>query len=165
VGVVHRRRTEESAVTDEPATNDGGPGEELPALEDVDYLLQTIVWATNQPPGTDRTGITLYVSGSVISGQLISRRAFYDGMADEIDEAVRRDTGNEASAFGTMFRDLGREQDEAPDLGSTRTAFLHLAEARVFASAGPPIPTNRGVFWRGRLSSIDGWNIGFLGVA
>jgi hypothetical protein len=41
------------------------------------------------------------------------------------------------------------------------THFLHLREARVFASNGTALPGS-GMHWRGRLSAVSGWSFGLL---
>jgi hypothetical protein len=40
--------------------------------------------------------------------------------------------------------------------------YIHLKDAH-FVNGNDVIPTNHGVLWRGLLSTISGFNIGYLG--
>lgn len=132
-------------------------------LGEPDLLLSTLVGIVNQTP--DATlGVTLFVHGAVVSGQIVGGAEFFEGLAEECDAAVRRDTGEEAGpdTLAGYFRDCGRRWygDEA-DLDAMAITYIHLRDARVIQSNLSQVPTP-GTWWRGRLTSVDGWIFGSL---
>jgi hypothetical protein len=136
--------------------NETRPHEEA----DSDWLLSVFVEAVNHGAGS--MTVTLWVSGALVSGTLVAATEYLDGIADSFDEA----TGD--ATLGDIFRkqgdamreDLATEGEDAP-----RPWFIHLKGARTFAPGGPPIPANRGVWWRGRLDAVDAWYLGLLSPA
>jgi len=67
-----------------------------------------------------------------------------------------------------VFREqaaAAREETDNGDESLEPVRFIHLMNARTLAPGGSPIPANRGVWWRGRLDSVDGWCFGELSTA
>ncbi|MBP0716154.1 hypothetical protein J8I33_22850 [Burkholderia sp. AcTa6-5] len=52
------------------------------------------------------------------------------------------------------------ENDEPNDLPPPQ--YIHIKGARFFSNSGNPIPGNGGVWWRGRISEVDGFCLGEL---
>jgi hypothetical protein len=53
---------------------------------------------------------------------------------------------------------------ENDDDANRVTAFIHLQDAHFVAPGQRPTRESRGVWWRGRLTAVDGWNWGVLTV-
>jgi hypothetical protein len=86
--------------------------------------------------------IILNVHGMIVSGELVSYKTYVDGF-------VRQKTD--------------QEQDEMSVVSEDRN-YIHLRNVKFYLSAGNPIPAieNKEIFWRGKLSSIDGFSIAKL---
>lgn len=104
-------------------------------------------------------GVTLTVGGSVVTGNLCSGKDYIEHIRDSIVGS----SGDDLEAFlEPYFKDRLAIYDEQP--GVIRIAYVHLRDAKIFNGGQRSIPTNRGVFWRGRLDAIDGWCIGTITV-
>ncbi len=86
--------------------------------------------------------IILNVHGMIVSGELVSYKTYVDGF-------IQPKTDN--------------EQDETA-VESEDRSYIHLRNVKFYLSAGNPIPANdsKEIFWRGKLSSIDGFSLAKL---
>ncbi len=86
--------------------------------------------------------IILNVHGMIVSGELVSYKTYVDGF-------VKPKTDD--------------EQDETAVESEDRN-YIHLRNVKFYLSAGNPIPANdsKEIFWRGKLSSIDGFSLAKL---
>ncbi len=147
--------------------NDHDPGDSPSfaapeAVEEIhaapDPLLAILVEAANKFDAD--IGLTLYVSGTVISGILVSGKRFFELMADWLTaEGAQGLADSLARPIAEMFSTPSTEPgDEEPaDLSAV---YIHLREARVFASGSDkPLPET---LWRGRLSHVSGWSLGTM---
>lgn len=107
-------------------------------------------------------GLTLHVSGVVVSGVMISPAAFFDHLADWVAERGAGEFGESlARPMAQMFRD-GAADQQADDDAPIPVNFIHLRHGQVFAPGlAEPLPPAP---WRGRLSHVSGWSIGNLAV-
>jgi hypothetical protein len=125
-----------------------------------DPLLTILVRAADKFEA--EIGLTLYVSGIVVSGTLVSGRRFFGEMAELLaSEGVSGWAEIFARTAGELFPERGTEPgDEEPtDLSAV---YIHLREARVFTSGNDrPLPET---LWRGRLSHVSGWSLGTMRV-
>jgi hypothetical protein len=125
-----------------------------------DEILQTLVDLTNTSKFT--LGISLNIGAFLVSGNLISGRAYFDGVASEMANVYKDHPGaSDAmrkffSEFGDVYNNVGEDENRKLPV------YLHLSDARFFHNAGQPFPGNRGVFWRGRISCVSGFFIGTL---
>lgn len=126
-----------------------------------DQTLAIIVDAVNKTENV-AIPITLYASGLIISGMLISSGEFYDRLGQSFRD---NDSAEFAENFADFMARLVREQanqetEEGLPQQLTNPICIHLREAQVFtSSAEMPFP---GTLWRGRLSTISGWSFGQL---
>ncbi|WP_336354732.1 gas vesicle accessory protein GvpU [Pseudomonas granadensis] len=121
----------------------------------VDQLLQWLVDHTNNNPD-NRHVITLTVGGNLISGTLISVNAYLDLWAEELSGHFTKDGGAD-----DLMRDTVLQWKTKPDInpGDLPPAqFVHLEGCEVYTSSGAPI-LEGGVLWRGKISSVDGFNL------
>jgi hypothetical protein len=105
--------------------------------------------------------LTLYVSGTVISGTLVSGRRFFELMGDWLAAEGAQDLADSiARPIAEMFSgpDAEPPDEEQGELGFSD--FIHLRAAQVFTSGSDrPLPET---LWRGRLSHVSGWSLGTM---
>jgi hypothetical protein len=100
--------------------------------------------------------ITLNVGGLLVSGELISSKAYINefmggALRDKIKSVLR-----EHDEFRREVENAPKGEDDS----------IHLRDARFLVPGQPPIPgVGNGVLWRGRLDSVEGFFLGMLGVA
>ena len=133
---------------------------ELDHEEDREWLLSLFVRIANAGKGS--FGMTLWVGGAVVSGTLIGAAEFYDGIAEDFDQAVKEGSIGDAfrNVSASVRDDFSKEEDPVETMPPP--AFIHFKNARTYSPGGRPIPENRGVWWRGRLDSVDAWCFGEL---
>lgn len=136
-----------------------------------DWYLQALVRIVN---GSEiEFPITLFVNGSLVSGQLVSgHRYFGDGLGTALKQFFNNDESEgtkSAIKHLTAAKDVYLE-DKSKEVATKEgeevpykrpPQFIHLREARVFVAGQKPIP-EEGSWWRGRLSSVDGFHFGSL---
>lgn len=125
---------------------------------DRDWLLQHLVTHTNTSEGFTQP-ITLWVSGGMISGVLVSGREYFDAYTEQF---VTSFTPEAAQGTRKTLRAIGSryyEEDSNPVAGNA--VYIHLIKAQ-FWTPGGSIPTAKGsgMVWRGRLSQIVGFSLG-----
>ena len=129
-----------------------------------DWLLATYVHVANS--GSVSFGITLNVSGSIVSGTLIGWREYMTGVVDkEWASAQFKDKETKDGFLEAMSeprRLLEADQLGEDDGDAARVGFIHLRNTHIHSPDGGVIPSNSGSYWRGRLSSVDGFVIGAL---
>jgi hypothetical protein len=102
-------------------------------------------------------GLTLHVSGVVVSGVLVPASRYFDLMAEWLTE---RGAQGWADAFATPAAELIRSSRSVNPDDSSPVPFIHLRDAQVFTSASDaPLPK---ALWHGRLSHVRGWSIGTM---
>lgn len=125
-----------------------------------DWLLELMANFANS--GVSQS-VVLFVGGAVISGELISGPEYLERMASisenspingpaGSDEIVK----NVADGFRQFKKMYLKPADAGEDWEAPRPGFIHLKNARVYATNGT-IPGQGGFLWRGRISSIDAW--------
>lgn len=146
-------------------TDDNDEAAPPPDPENQDSFLRLLVGAINK---TDtEVALTLSVGGLLISGMACSSATYFDGLGNDL---VTGAEGNEAqSDFGAMFRQWAEEFRQSPNTDDDDdderhwdVRVIHMKDARFFAPGQVPLPNNRGIHWRGRLSSVDGFSMGQL---
>ena len=150
--------------------------ESEPVREDLperDWLLSMLVGAANEIPIS--FGVTLNVPGGLVSGIVVSGNEYLHGIASEMEQA-----GPLGESFGRVMRSIAVSQYPMTQMRSEagadnvaeeseidltdperRVAFIHLKDARIF-NTDQPIPGDRGVWWRGKLSEVAGFSFGNL---
>jgi hypothetical protein len=126
----------------------------------ADHVLQALIDLANV--SDVGFGITLSVAGFLVSGTLVSGKSFFDGLSKEVSDGIAAEENKDAvrkyfAGFGSIY--AGMKDEEERDL----PIFIHLKDARFFQSSGGPVPGNRGIWWRGRVSAISGFFLGELG--
>ncbi|MEJ2046344.1 MAG: hypothetical protein P8X74_22405 [Reinekea sp.] len=126
-------------------------------VDDKDWFLQRLVNIVNSVGLT--FGITLNVGGFLVSGQLVGGKEYFEGFGGDFAGvfAGSESAENIQESFA-KHGDIYSADNETPPPPS----YIHIKEAKFFNTNGNPIPGNRGVWWRGRLSQVDGFSLGSL---
>jgi hypothetical protein len=127
-----------------------------------DWFIQSLVNVANVAPLS--FGVTLQVSGLLVSGHLVSGKAFFEATGQQIVSGLVQN-----AALADQMRKMFATFESAYPNDPTQTdrpvpQFVHLQNARFYSTDGTPVPSNAGVWWRGRISQISGIVIGILGV-
>lgn len=139
-----------------------GINEHIPVS--VDWLLQDFIWMVNK---SDKfgIGITLNVGGLLISGELVGGKKYFKGIGEDFSSRLGKVV---ADKMRKSFEDLGKktyddsEKKRRKDFKEPH--FIHLRNARFYYPGQQPIPKNQGVWWRGRLETVDAFCLGLLSV-
>ena len=149
-------------MTSLPDPTPQGPA---PFNEDTapDWLLQVLVSVVNTSPLP--IPITVNVGGMFITGYLASGKEYFAAFADQFTDEFLASLG--ADHFeGPRRALLARAaaiygNEPAPD--APPPTFIHLKHA-TFLLPGQSLPsTNRPIWWRGRLSCVQGFIFGRMG--
>jgi hypothetical protein len=157
---------------------------------EIDETLATLVETIDQmsPPKGEGPGVTLTLSGLVVSGRVIPHWQWFDEIEHASRAAFTVHTGgsidDEHGGWATLFKgvseSLQQDRDEYAAANNAvqslpeqyqrhlaeinPTRFIHLRDARVFSPQGAGLP-GTGMHWRGRLAEISGWSFGLLEAA
>ncbi len=136
--------------------------QQQPGLAQQDWFLQTLVNMANT--SDSEIGITLQVGGFLVSGYLVGGSKYFEGFAAEFTGALISDQTT-AEDYRKGFLNLAErayKSTDTKDAPPSLPMFLHLKGARFFNTSGKPIPANRSVWWRGRISEVSGFILGVL---
>ena len=101
-------------------------------------------------------GVTLYVGGILVSGEMINDREYLAGVGQAFVAAGDARPSNYATQLGRVLADAaGRATTQARG-----HRFINLKNVRVLSPGSPLIPSNG--FWRGSAASIQGYSWGVL---
>lgn len=138
-------------------------GETIPA-PDTDWFLQFLVNLVNKY-GL-KFGITINIGGFLVSGNLASGKEYFEGFAkvfssawpDEKSAELVRDS---IEKFGEeIYKERNEDDSQVPLLH-----YIHLENAKFFSTSGKSVPSYRGVWWRGRISEVQGFVPGSLNIS
>ncbi len=137
--------------------------EELWPHPEADWLLSTYVSIANQVGAF--ASITLHVSGNIVAGDLIGWREYMSGVVDE--ELANANFSDPESKDGVLEalreprRWLEAELLDDEDALAGPVGFIHLKNAFVYSGdRHMEAMSSPGVYWRGRLASVDGFSFG-----
>jgi hypothetical protein len=132
--------------------------------EDKDWFLQSLVDSVNGT--TAEIGLTLQVSGLLVSGTLVSGDRYFEGFAEAV-AAAKADDKESAETHRAAFAKYGEQYKQRPeDEGiKPRPLYIHLKDARFYTPGAKPLPGNKGVWWRGRISEVSAFILGVLEIA
>lgn len=139
-----------------------------------DLALQSLVDMIDAFGDVLSVGITLLVHGQIVTGEAVSGRTFFEGLARNLQAPVTGD--NEMAAivrnkFTERFRTFGDtyptfppgDDSDEPRRSLKMTTYVHLRNAYVFVGdQGVTIPTKDGLWLRVRLSAVDGFTMGIM---
>lgn len=126
-----------------------------------DWFLQSFVDIVNA--SELEFGITLQVSGLLVSGNLVGGKKYFDGFAEDFSGAYANDPET-AEIIKNSLAKHGEMYEEKEGVEILPPQFIHLKNAHFFNTSGSPIPGNKGVWWRGRVSEVGGFTLGILEI-
>ena len=127
-----------------------------------DWFIQSLVNVANVAPLS--FGVTLQVSGLLVSGYLVSGKAYFEATGEQIIGGLAKNP-ELADQMRKMFATFESAYPNDPNQKDRPVPqFVHLQNARFYSTDGKPVPANAGVWWRGRISEISGIVVGILGV-
>ena len=104
--------------------------------------------------------ITLFVQGAIITGMLIGEKPYFEALNNELkstgfvpDEAIN--TFIQKFNFSSTNSSDNLEEQDQP----INREFIHIKNANFFSSSSF-VSATRELYWRGRLSRIDGFFLG-----
>ncbi len=125
----------------------------------LDTLLNFYAGSTDQSDGG--IGITLQSNGSIVSGIVISRKAWIEATLNSFAAAAGKEMGD---AVGFVFKLINDKQIEKykkrddAKLPAGRRNFIHMKDVHVTVGGANDhyaLPT-----WRGSLADVTGWSLG-----
>lgn len=127
-----------------------------PLLDQPDWFLQSLVNMANKDK--IEIGLTLQVSGFLVSGVLVSGARYFEGFGEDFSQGASPESAASIKSSFAKYGDIyeGNISDQPPP------QYIHLKNARFFHTTGNPIPGNKGVWWRGRLFEVGGFSLGTL---
>jgi hypothetical protein len=131
----------------------------------VDWFLQALVSIVNDESAS--IPITLSVGGLLISGEMIGGRTYFDEFARQFKEGFKGISSETAATIEESFKRLGDVYDPIQE-ESRGNAYIpkphlvHLRNVQMYHAGGPPLLSEKGVLWRGRLEAVDGFSLGKL---
>ncbi|MGG3927286.1 hypothetical protein ABET51_14965 [Metabacillus fastidiosus] len=104
--------------------------------------------------------VTLTVSGTHISGIIINPITYFEGALQSIqhikDHTLQRILTNQ---FEKLKEEYIKEKEDSED-EEFAPNFIHLKDAVFHTAAGQMLHQNCPIWWRGKISSIDGFSLG-----
>ena len=151
-------------MSDNDVINDSDEGIEptgIYSTDSKDWFLQSII-ETVIAAGVE-IGVTLTVGGTIISGILINGKNYFVELGALLEASSKSD-GDMQSVLGSSWRKYTAIYEKPDDADEnwqpSPAAYIHLKSAYFHAPGQSRMPTNAGLLWRGKLSSIDGFAIG-----
>ncbi|MEU5945122.1 hypothetical protein ABZ793_06115 [Micromonospora sp. NPDC047465] len=146
------------------ATHQKPSPEDTPELPDAslpDVVLQIL--AKGAQEGGLELGVTLSVSGGLVTGTLVGRDRWFQELGDFIEQAADRpDARSLADELGELMSEVGKPADGEDGFVSTlQYVFIHLINAR-YVQGSQLMPNQGTMLWRGRISEVAGFSVGTL---
>ena len=121
-----------------------------------DPLLNAVIDAVEHA-GDFHIGVTLYVGGILVSGEMISDREYLAGVGQTFVAAGDARPSSYATQLGQVLTGAAAARATTQHRGHR---FINLKNVRVLSPGSPLIPSNG--FWRGSAASIQGYSWGVL---
>lgn len=126
-----------------------------PSFDNKDWFLLEYVRLSEV--GVEQ-GLTITIGGIVVTGMLISGKAYFNLLADELLETVPEGHQSRAAVeiLAENYRNFAQEVSEPVEADKEKfdRNYIHLKDARI-VQGNTHIPSRIGVLWRGKVSSVD----------
>ncbi len=124
-----------------------------------DWFLQFLVNLANK--NRFELEITLTVGGILISGNLVGVRQYFDDLSTYF--AGPFESGKRSEEIKETFKTIGDQCTCVSTSESNETpSYIHLKNAVFSDAKGNATPGNTGIWWRGRISEVQGFSPGRL---
>lgn len=127
----------------------------------LDAYLLSFVSAANA--GNFEMLITLYTHGIIVSGTLIGVGKYEKALIEQLKstgEAGEIIAEKITKVLNDVLQTIGEDVME-----TSLPNFIHLKDAKIYTPGQPPLPYIDGMYWRGYIEAIDGWNFGQFGTS
>lgn len=102
--------------------------------------------------------VTLTVGGIIISGSISSGAKYMKHLGDSLSG------GDSESPLSKVYERQSQSfNEEQIEIGKFH--YIHLKDAKFFATNGKSIPSSDGVWWRGKISDVQGFSLGKITVS
>lgn len=119
-----------------------------------DLVLRTLATVADDDEKNEFS-LTLAVNGVLVAGQLIGRKRWFREVVE--DDAFAAITGVTKALNKMVLED----DEKFGQRNIDDYHYVHLSNARYIDPSGL-IPTEQGMYWRGRISEISGWSWGSM---
>lgn len=125
----------------------------------MDWFLQLLVNLANK--NRFELDVTLTVGGMLISGTLAGVRQYFNDLGSFFASPFESDMNS--AELEKTFRTIGEKcACVTPSEQTDTPSYIHLKNAMFFDASGRLISGAAGVWWRGRLSEVQGFSPGLL---
>lgn len=145
--------------------------EEAPVREkffapDIDWFLQQQVGTANRKSGFG-VSLTLTVGGFLVSGVLVSGEDFIKDFGEKLANALGTHFDDEEikTSIEESYKMLREGIYSVPEDERPEPVFIHMRDVRFFTAAAQPIPTQDGMWWRGKMSDVSGFSLGAMNMS
>jgi len=142
------------------------PNVVLEVNAEPDILLRALVGTVNQAKDME-IGLTLHMSGLIVSGTLISYTSYLQALAALLWENGSPESQAGRDALASNFELLidGDEEETATDPATQQNetsppSHIHLRAATIHSPGSPGYFPK--TLWRGRLSHVSAWTMGSI---
>lgn len=132
---------------------------ELRPVPQEDWFLQNLI--SNANIGKFTMGITLNVGGLLVSGNLVGGREYFENFGSMFLSKMSNQDDKTTEDVESMFREYAEIYDREPDQANPPN-FVHLKDVEFFGGTRESILGKQSVWWRGRVSEIQGFFLGNL---
>jgi len=162
--------TENDGVSTEQPEGEEQPGGRV-VMPGGDYLLAALISTVNGYPGDIGYPLTLSLHGTLVSGETISGRTYFDMIASALEQAwPRNEDGTSNEGVFDRFREFGdamyprpNESGEETNAGRSQpVAYVHLKNVTISQPGAPMIEMDATVAWRCKIDAIDAWTLGTM---
>jgi hypothetical protein len=126
-----------------------------------DWYLQSLVSMVNGNNG--EFPVTLYMRGVVISGHLVSGHKYFAGLRAQLTEFFGNSESPKTADIITYLTEPGEGFLDESNRYKDFPQYIHMRAAKIVTPGQKPLPSE-GVWWRGRLADVDGFNFGLMVV-
>lgn len=103
-----------------------------------------------------------------ISGTLIGGKDFFEKGCKEWTMAwppvIAQSFENDFKVVTEKIYPVESVKEDEKEESEIIYEYIHLSDAKIFSPGQAPIPTNKAIYWRGRISEVDGFFLGMLQV-
>ena len=126
-----------------------------------DWFLQQLVRFSND--WGIEMGITLQVSGVLVSGTLINGKKYFEDFSISFASGFKSDS-ELAESFKSLIGSYKEIYTTKPpeDADQPPPGYIHLKNARFIVPGQQAVPNPPGTLWRGRISEVGGFILGSL---
>ncbi len=124
-----------------------------------DWFLQFLVNLANRKHF--ELDLTLTVGGILISGTLVGVRQYFDDLSNYF--AGPFTSGSNSDEIKDTFKKIGEQCTCVSSTEQTETpSYIHMKNVDFFNGQGKLLSGKEGIWWRGRLSEVQGFTPGRL---